>query len=71
MKCLESGENRVWAARSRAVMDVWLGSLLQVPNLNQNVVSPCGFPKNIGGLLLTGLGTDALTSHIGFGFWDG
>lgn len=66
MKELESDESQLCAARTRAGMDVSLGKLVAVLNLDSDDVSPCRFPRTGAGLLLTARGPNAQKRHKDF-----
>lgn len=66
MVYLERNWSRVWAARNRAAMDVWLCWFAAVLKLDENGASPCNFSKSGGGLLLGERSAEAQTRHISF-----
>lgn len=61
MAYLECNGERVWAAKSRAATDVWLGENAAVLSLDSNGKSPCSPLRTAGRLLLTGQETEAET----------
>lgn len=68
MKYLESNVSQVWAAGTRAAMEVWLGWLAAVLNLDRNFVVPCSLPEIGGRLLLMLCGTEVQTAYDDFVF---
>lgn len=53
MKCLANDDNRVWAVRTRAPGNIWLGELAAVLSLDENNVPPCSVSRTSQTLLLT------------------
>lgn len=56
-----SAGNQVWAAPTKVGVDLWLGWLAVVLNLDRNNLSLCSLPKTGEKLLLTGRGAEAQT----------
>lgn len=70
MQYLETNGSRVWVARTRVDMNVWLCWLRAVLNLDWNGVPQCSLSKFGGRQLLTRPGAEAPTGHKGFGVKD-
>lgn len=71
IECLESDWGRLWAARTWASMDVWLGSPAAVLNLDWNGIMPCSHFETGGRLLLTARDVKAQTAHSYFAVRNG
>lgn len=63
MENFERVERQIWAARTRAAINGWLGWLGGVLLLDENSVLPCNSFKNGGKFLLTGWSAPAKTVH--------
>lgn len=71
MEYLKSGGSGVWAARTWAAMEVWVGWLAAALNLNDNGLLPCSHSRPSKILLLTGRSVAAQTGHSDIFVRDG
>lgn len=63
MEYLESDASRVWPARTKVAMKVWLAYPAAVFNLKDNGVAPCSTSRTGARLLMEGRGVAAQTRH--------